>query len=303
MADRRNSHRRMLVYVVGVYKEYLGNLCAFLVQSKVSEAVQLMQEIENNPEQAGYLLEKIYWYYSQLERAQTGSRLLGLPFSIGKNTENEMKRDIKAEYLLYKHNIEPLYDWTAVQEAEDFDLPTEGMTKEELEEVAPVVDLDKTKEKVEPEQTEVELDMTKEKVEPKQVEIEDSEDLDDICDIPEEVLDEKDDEDEEDEPALGVSSEDMYVEQTTAFDFLSKNEDDSEEEDEATTMDADGYYSGLFADTSGFRKPTMEEILQSQRNIIPKHDTEMMQTEYKREAIFREKMYTWYEKLESLVKF
>lgn len=271
--------------MVGEYKDYLERMCGFLVQSKVSEAVKLSREIETNHEQAGYLIETIYWYYSQLDRAQTGSRLLELPFTIGKNTEEEMRSAIKAEYLLYKHNIEPLYDWSVVQEAEDFELPetqeeeVESLVEEEAEEEEEAETL------VEEEEAEeaipVELDFSK----------------DEICDIPDEVLESN----EEDEPVspLGVSQEDVCIEQNPAFDFLSEQD----EEDECSNSNGEGYYSSLFSDTTDFRRPTMEEILRSHRNVIPKHDTEMMQTEYKREAMFREKMYTWYEKLESIVKF
>lgn len=270
--------------MVGEYKDYLERMCAFLVQSKVSEAIKLSREIEKNHEQAGYLMETVYWYYSQLSRAQTGSRLLDLPFTIGKNTEEDMRSAIKAEYLLYKHNIEPLYDWSVVQEAEDFELP---VAKDE--EPEPLVE--DAEEDAQEETIPIELDFSK----------------DEICDIPDEVLESKeeenDDEDEEPVSPLGVSQEDVCIEQNPAFDFLSEQDEDEDEDDEFSNPTGEGYYSNLFSDTTGFRRPTIEEILKSHRNVIPKYDTEMMQTEYKREAMFREKMYTWYEKLESLVKF
>lgn len=253
----------MLDGMLGDYKRYIEQMTTYLSRSGLDCGKKISDRAKTDIEQAGYELSLIYWVYSNFELATTASRLLDLPFEIGKRPDGAMRSAIRAEYILYKNNIEPLFDWESLQERlkekEDFTLP-------------------------EYEEKEIETDIVEEqgiKVQPNPLGV-DEEDL------------EGDVDDEEDEEPFSTI-EDEPIPQVSDFDFLTTTTQDDTEE--STTQD--DYYSSIFRNTDDFipiRNTNTARVSEE------KVDWEIMRTEYKKEAMFREKMYTWYEKLESFVK-
>lgn len=233
------------------YQGYLKRMASYLSQCGLTCGRQLVENIEKNTAQVGYAIEQVYWYYTLLAKADTGNRLLDLPFEIGRKPDSAMRSAIRAEYMIYRSGVEPLFDWGYVQEL---------LEPKEEEEILPIYE---------------------------------------PADQPEPELAQAQEDEPEPADLLGITDEDrVSVEDSFAFlDDEDEYEDLQQQLPQELTVQTDShdYYRELFAGE------TFHSTWDSPQEP-PRRDDRVYNSEYRQEAIFREKIFIWYEKLEGVVK-
>lgn len=268
------------------YRAHLEKMAEYLVQNGIEEAGEIM---ESSLEEAGYVIEDIFWYFSLLEQGDSPNRLESLPWKLAKKHDLEWRSEVRSEYIEYRSRVLGMFDEDTVLEAMPRAIESDSGPKDDEgyictseDEIGPygasvgLVEGDSGDEddyymgSINYEDDE-EGDI---------IEFEDPKELEPLT---------------EPEPVTAPSTQPVPV-------------PPSHPEPVQEANSGDDYYTRMFSDFDKDESVVWIEDNKIQSKPVPKKkkrkhlDEDVLNTEFYKEAIFKEKIYRWYEKLEEMVK-